>query len=203
MDFLFVVALALQIAAIASKKYDSSSDESSIENILYYKDCSHKAKQAPIEQLRAVVSPPKPQTECVPKMCCSMSCANNCGQDANQGGNQFLQSQSMPMMQPFQPPPRQPLPLNQRPKKNKQQKPIGGRRSMGMGFTREHIKTLISQDEDIKKILKDLVRVTMQKVDLIDMINARRNANKIAQAPSSGRVFSINHSEEDDDEADM
>lgn len=29
---------------------------------------------------------------------------------------------------------------------------------------------MISQDEDIKKILKDLVRVTMQKVDLMQMM---------------------------------
>lgn len=42
--------------------------------------------------------------------------------------------------------------------------PIGGRR--GLTFTRDNIKSLISKDEDIKKILKDLVRVTMNKVDL-------------------------------------
>lgn len=74
---------------------------------------------------------------------------------------------------------------------------------MGMGFTREHIKSLISHDEDIKKILKDLVRVTMQKVDLIDMINARRNENKVVQTPSVGRMFNINHSEEDDGEVNF
>lgn len=42
--------------------------------------------------------------------------------------------------------------------------PIDGRRALS--FTRDSIKSLISKDEDIKKILKDLVRVTMSKVDL-------------------------------------
>lgn len=42
--------------------------------------------------------------------------------------------------------------------------PISGRR--GLSLTRDNIKSLINKDEDIKKILKDLVRVTMNKVDL-------------------------------------
>lgn len=42
--------------------------------------------------------------------------------------------------------------------------PIGSRR--GLTFTRDNIKSLINKDEDIKKILKDLVRVTLNKVDL-------------------------------------
>lgn len=42
--------------------------------------------------------------------------------------------------------------------------PIGSRR--GLTLTRDNIKSLINKDEDIKKILKDLVRVTMTKVDL-------------------------------------
>lgn len=55
---------------------------------------------------------------------------------------------------------------------NKLQIPLGGtRRDFSAGFTKEKIKSLISQDDDIRKILKDLVRVTMQKVDLLDMIS--------------------------------
>lgn len=51
--------------------------------------------------------------------------------------------------------------------------PIGGRRSFGL--TKEKIKGLISHDDDIRKILRDLVRVTMQKVEVLDMIHNNKN----------------------------
>lgn len=67
--------------------------------------------------------------------------------------------------------------------------PIIGRRDFG--FTKDKIKSLISQDDDIRKILKDLVRVTMQKVDLLQLINNRK-----AVTPKNSDA-SLNNSEED------
>ena len=61
----------------------------------------------------------------------------------------------------------------------------------GGGFTKDKIKSLISQDNDIRKILKDLVRVTMQKVDLLDLINTRRSGQNNPDASGN--------SEEEDD----
>lgn len=58
--------------------------------------------------------------------------------------------------------------------------PLGSRRDFG--FTRENIKNLISQDEEIKKILKDLVRVTMHKVDLVEAVKSRQNAMVATEA---------------------
>ncbi|RVE50193.1 hypothetical protein evm_005216 [Chilo suppressalis] len=191
---LLMIVISMQIIEIPARKYVSSSDES-IENLLYYKDCQHKQKgstESPI--LRSENVQPTPaarQPECpFPKMCCSMSCGNECASSQS-----FLSRQMEPLQNfggnpPFQPsrPPVQP-PVMQRARKKKMKPSMsplmafGGRRDSG--FTKERIKSLISQDDDIRKILKDLVRVTMQKVDLLEMINSRRNNNQITTESSA------------------
>ncbi|KAG6441701.1 hypothetical protein O3G_MSEX001930 [Manduca sexta] len=182
MDLLLFILITLQITKINSRKYASSSDES-IENLLYYKDCQHKKKEEPATVtptvLRAPDIPRNREPDCpFPRMCCALSCGNECGSPPFSGRNMEPLPQNF--LKPIPSPPRQPLisvqPLPQKGKKKRikpQLKipPVGGRRDFG--FTKEKIKSLISQDDDIRKILKDLVRVTMQKVDLMDMINGR------------------------------
>ncbi|CAK1579097.1 unnamed protein product [Parnassius mnemosyne] len=179
------IIFTLQIANVITKRHVSSSEES-IENLIYYKDCNHKHKQdaKPAIQPLSKPQPPPPPQEC--KMFCSMCCGDECVH--NQYPSMMnRQSLTMPQNimskpQPLQQPVPQP-PLHQKGKKKKLrtipelQPPIGGRRNVE--FTRQHIKSLISQDQDIRKILKDLVRVTMQKVDLLEMINSRRSVNEI------------------------
>ncbi|XP_059054644.1 uncharacterized protein LOC131848723 [Achroia grisella] len=199
MELRAILLIALHLRAVLSKKYISSSDES-IENLIYYKDCNHKHATVPPPIARAEVRPPPPQPECpFPKMCCTMSCGNECGNN-----QQPFMSRQMEPLQDLMPPkqassrqphsPAQPQVQRPRKKKGKQQlkmqPPIGGRREFG--FTKERIKSLIAQDDDIRKILKDLVRVTMQKVDLLEMINARRNGNV--------NIETTNNSDEDYDD---
>ncbi|XP_072949749.1 uncharacterized protein [Epargyreus clarus] len=184
MELFETMLIALQLTNIlAKKKYKiaSSSSEESIENILYYTDCNHKRRNAEPVNLQQPIPPPPPpkQQEC--KMCCSMCCGDNCINnhctDGTSRQGPIMKGRSGVGSMP-KPVPRQPdgpmQPIRMRKKKFKQPllPPIGSRRDFG--FTRENIKNLISQDDDIKKILKDLVKVTMQKVDLVEMINARR-----------------------------
>ncbi|XP_026749740.3 uncharacterized protein LOC113510484 isoform X2 [Galleria mellonella] len=184
MDVTEILLITIYVRIALSKKYILSSDES-FENMIYYKDCNHKhATEAPPAHRDAEHTPP-PRPQCLfPKMCCSMSCENECVSNSQQ--KSFMSRQMEPLqdlLPPMQPVPPQLQPVQpqiQRGRKKKvmqpkMQPPIGGRRDFG--FTKERIKSLISQDEDIRKILKDLVRVTMQKVDLLEMYNARRNAN--------------------------
>ncbi|CAH2040210.1 unnamed protein product, partial [Iphiclides podalirius] len=180
MELLETIIIILQLTNVLSKRYRSSSEES-IENLIYYKDCNHKRKEG-ATQPTILRGPPQPPQEC--KMCCSMCCGDECVQSQHQSviGRQspIMPQSGMPKPQPF----RQPVPqsaFNQKGKKKKPrqdlQPPIDGRRNVE--FTREHIRSLISQDQDIRKILKDLVRVTMQKVDLMEMINSRRAVNDV------------------------
>ncbi|KAJ2947328.1 hypothetical protein O0L34_g17041 [Tuta absoluta] len=184
------------------RQHDSEPDES-IENLLYFKDCKHK-NEKPVQMVSLKASPisttPPPRIDPVcpcPRMCCSMCCDCTAPQP-------FMGRQMSPLqtpMEPMQAAPQQPsppqmfphmqqpqMPQMVRPNKRKPNMmghpnpnpqipmfpPIGSRRELG-GFTRENIKNLISHDQDIKKILKDLVRVTMTKVDLVEAVNARRN----------------------------
>ncbi|XP_028174319.1 uncharacterized protein LOC114362932 [Ostrinia furnacalis] len=187
MRLLLLVAVNLHTVLVSSRKHDSDSDES-IENLLYYKDCNHKPKESsPAPNLRSEIQPTpvrKPDPCPFPKMCCSMSCGDDCGSQQS-----YLSRQMEPLqqnLQPIQPIsrqsslPAQPQIMRGRKKKIKPtmeemglQLPFGARKSLG--FTKEKIKSLISQDADIRKILKDLVRVTMQKVDLLEMVKARRS----------------------------
>jgi hypothetical protein len=181
------MTLSINVQQVFPKKYISSSDES-IENLLYYKDCQHKPKTSTEAALRSEIQPTPVarQPDCpFPKMCCSMSCGNDCGNPQSYLSRQMEPIQNFDAMPPIQSPPRQPrLPVQpqllQRARKKKlklpppknQQTPFGGRRDSG--FTKERIKSLISQDTDIRKILKDLVRVTMQKVDLLEIVKNRK-----------------------------
>lgn len=72
--------------------------------------------------------------------------------------------------------------------------PIGGRR--GLSLTRENIKSLINKDEDIKKILKDLVRVTMNKVDL----KTRKSGTPNEQSIDAPRIKEQGDDKKDDDD---
>ncbi|XP_013167074.1 PREDICTED: uncharacterized protein LOC106117345 [Papilio xuthus] len=182
MELLETILITLQFSNVLSKRYGSSSEES-IENLIYYKDCNHKRKEdvtAP-----SIRSQPQPTQEC--KMCCSMCCGDECTHTQHEP---MMSRQSPAMMKP--PPFRQPVPqptLNQRAKRPKMrqvpglQPPLANRRNIE--FTRQHIRSLISQDQDIRKILKDLVRVTMQKVDLMDMIKTRRSLNNVEGVENS------------------
>lgn len=115
---------------------------------------------------------PKPQ-EC--KMQCKMCCGEQCVDSQNLSFGR--QMQEVNRIEPKIPQPNI-QPQNERRKKAKPQmppiQPIPQRR--GLALTRENVKSLISKDEDIKKILRDLVRVAMQKVDLMQLINAKQNA---------------------------
>lgn len=108
----------------------------------------------------------------------------------------FYSGRQMDMMQNMQPiqhsaaqrPPNIPVQPQILPRGRKKKKPlpnlqlpIVGRRDFG--FTKDRIKSLISQDGDIRKILKDLVRVTMQKVDLLDMIQKRQSMQNYVPNP--------------------
>ncbi|XP_045485149.1 uncharacterized protein LOC123689391 [Pieris rapae] len=166
MQFLFVIILALHFTLIVCKrKYKDSSSEESIENVLYYQDCKHKRDQPAPLQMRAVEPPTtkKPQ-EC--KMCCSMCCGEECQQSStcNQQKPKMRQPQFTPVKKLEPARPTRPRVLNQN--------PFFARREFGL--TKENIKSLISQDTDIRKILKDLVRVTMQKVDLMQLLKAKQ-----------------------------
>ncbi|XP_068624948.1 uncharacterized protein [Battus philenor] len=177
MDILETILIAIQLTSVLAKRHRSSSEES-IENLIYYKDCNHKRKED-ATPAPAIRTQPQPPQEC--KMCCSMCCGDECVHN---------QHASVMSRQPLinKPPYRQPIPvpqppLNPRGKRGKIrqlpviQPPMDGRRNVE--FTRQHIRSLISQDQDIRKILKDLVRVTMQKVDLMEMIKARREVNNL------------------------
>ncbi|XP_063394601.1 sporozoite surface protein 2-like [Cydia fagiglandana] len=96
----------------------------------------------------------------------------------------------MPTMPPM--PQQKPIPQFMKQPKKKKQPPVPLHTRRDSGNAREHIKSLISQDEDIKKILKDLVKVTMKKVDLLEMIKARR-------AVASGN-FGLNNGDDDEEE---
>ncbi|XP_045496899.1 uncharacterized protein LOC123695182 [Colias croceus] len=165
---MYIQAVILLHASLilCRKRYRDSSSEESIENVLYYQDCQHKKDPPKPLQLRAVeptTTTKKPQ-EC--KMCCTMCCGDECTQ-TNSG-------RTMSMNQP-----RQPFPVQQ-PRKIEPSRPTRPRARNApffarrdLGFTKDNIKSLISQDMDIRKILKDLVRVTMQKVDLMQLMNSR------------------------------
>nr|XP_034828773.1 uncharacterized protein LOC117986061 [Maniola hyperantus] len=169
-----LIIITVHLTGVFCKNKHKHASSESIENILYYQDCNHKQKpSAPPVLLKA----PSPQPEC--KMCCTMCCGDQCVDShqmtlGRQTGMSPIEPKGINMpIQPDAMAPRQrrkkpkiPLPL---------QPPLPGRRAMGpLAFTRENIKSLISQDEDIRKILKDLVRVTMQKVDLMQLINSNR-----------------------------
>lgn len=169
----------------SKKHYGSSSEEETIENLLYFKDCQPKEQpttKAPIPlrfQQPPPPPPPPPQPQCpFPKMCCTLTCGNECSGTKESA---LISRQMEPIQrqhyQPFQPTiqSRGPAMPDQSARKRKRikfpaanmQTPINSRR--GFGLTKEKIKSLINQDGDIRKILKDLVRVTMQKVDLIEL----------------------------------
>ncbi|KAI5634230.1 hypothetical protein NE865_13031 [Phthorimaea operculella] len=200
MELIELIIITLQIASTFSKKrhrqHDSEPDES-IENLLYFKDCKHKNEATVVPVMLSVTEPPPPPPRrdpvCpCPRMCCSMCC--DCTGPEPMIGRQLspLQMSMQSLQQPQSPSQmmshmQQPqMPPMVRPNKRKPNMmgrpnaqipllpPIGSRRELG-GFTRENIKNLISHDQDIKKILKDLVRVTMTKVDLVEAVNARRN----------------------------
>ena len=138
----------------------------SVENILYYKDCNHK--KPTIRPLRQQVQRPQ-QQQC--KMFCTMCCGDQCVNTPQMGAGeqtQVVESRILPISPNMQKQIRKIRP--------KLQPPIPERR--GMSFTRDNIKSLIAKDEDIRKILKDLVRVTMQKVDLMELMK-NRNAEKM------------------------
>ncbi|XP_060802204.1 uncharacterized protein LOC132902162 [Amyelois transitella] len=175
------IFLLLSIARNATpRRHRESSSGESIENLLYYQDCKHTT--APPS---STVSSPKierlsdSRPSCpYPKMCCAMSCNNApcVSEQLNSYGNQMHPNlQPYPRMQKQRQLYEQPQVLRTRKKKIRPSAPmVNGRRDFG--FTKDNIKSLISQDEDIRKILKDLVRVTMQKVDLQEMIKSRRMA---------------------------
>ncbi|CAH1635551.1 unnamed protein product [Spodoptera littoralis] len=214
-----------------SKKYkSSSSDEDSIENLLYYKDCQRQGKTETTpkpEQLQYEPRPPTPppppppprQSDCpFPKMCCALTCGNECGGN-NPSPGYMRQTEHINHMQPM-PMPMQPLPpmgqlphqpgmgmqqqmIQRRKKKvklppNKIPIPPQTRRDFSAGFTKEKIKGLIAQDNDIRKILKDLVRVTMQKVDLLDMINSnnKRDDEDVTEITSPTPEFNLDEYDE-------
>lgn len=201
------------LKVFAKKSHDSSSDES-IENLLYYKDCQRDKKEKPSTPLyeRLEVPPRRTAMDCpFPKMCCSLTCGGNeCGTSSPFFGPQIETMDRMKLNHPPIMPlsgPTQPLQQSMprgRKKKVKQpmslqmQPPIGSRRSYG--FTKDRIKSLINEDDDIRKILKDLVRVTMQKADLVDMINTNRGS--VSKPPLQTRD-SPNHNTEDEEDEDL
>lgn len=198
---------------VFTKKYASSSDES-IENLLYFKDCRKNNKNVgsstppPFERL---VAPPKPRgMDCpFPKMCCSLTCdgGNECngqtspffGQQGSMGAEQVYPPIG-PLSAPLQPQ----VQLKSKARKKKLKQPMriqippmpSARRNYA--FTKDKIKNLINQDDDIRKILKDLVRVTMQKVDLVDKI---KMGNAETSAPL--RPMLKNSDVDDDDDDDL
>lgn len=139
----------------------------SIENILYYKDCNHKQRPSPtpVQPLRS--SPPQ---QC--KMICTMCCGDQCVDS-----QQIAPARQAQVLEPKVPPHLKPNMQKERQKIKPKFSPIIPQRR-GLTFTRENIKSLISKDEDIRKILKDLVRVTMQKVDLMQLIKRKQNVIK-------------------------
>ncbi|KAH9645047.1 hypothetical protein HF086_005592 [Spodoptera exigua] len=230
MDFLQIFILTIYMTQVArsksrSKKYkSSSSDEDSIENLLYYKDCQRQGKTEATPKpmpLRYEAPPPTPpppprQPDCpFPKMCCAMTCANECSVGGPNPTPAFVNRQMEPFnniqpIQPLQPIPQQPhqpgmgiqQQMIQRRKKkvkfqpNKIQMPQQTRRDLS-GFTKEKIKGLIAQDNDIRKILKDLVRVTMQKVDLLDMLNSnKRDDEEVTEITSPTSLFDLEEYDE-------
>ncbi|CAH2234441.1 uncharacterized protein LOC120626951 [Pararge aegeria] len=180
MKLLEMILITIHLTGISCKKKHKEISSESIENILYYKDCNHKQNPTPIPLLG---SPPPKQQEC--KMCCTMCCGDQCVDShqvklGRQAGMAQLEPKGIMPIQPDIKPPRE------RRKKQKFpapiQPPLPGRRGLGpIAFTRENIKSLISQDEDIRKILKDLVRVTMQKVDLMQLLNNKQNVGNVKQ----------------------
>ncbi|CAH2085797.1 unnamed protein product [Euphydryas editha] len=177
--------LIVHLTSVSPKRYRHVSSES-IENILYYKDCNHKQTPTMAPVLR---SPPE-QQEC--KMQCKMCCGDQCVDSQNlslgrqmQGQNHIEPKMSQPNIKP---------PTERRKKIRPQMPsmpPIPQRR--GLALTRENVKSLISKDEDIKKILRDLVRVAMQKVDLMQLLSAKQNVVKT----DSDRSADVSDSEND------
>ncbi|XP_050349226.1 uncharacterized protein LOC126772736 [Nymphalis io] len=172
MRYLEMVTIIMHFTSISTKRYKHISSES-IENILYYKDCNHKQKTtvSPV-----FLSAPQ-QQEC--KMRCTMCCGDQCVDSQKLSlGRQMQGQNNIELESKLRQPNMKPPMLKQ--KKMKPQLPLilpvasaSGRR--GFGFTKENVKALISKDEDIRKILKDLVRVTMQKVDLMNLLKGRQN----------------------------
>ncbi|KAL4714655.1 hypothetical protein ACJJTC_012572 [Scirpophaga incertulas] len=177
------IILSMQVMRVLPRRHVSSSE--SIENLLYYKDCQHNTKTTPkplklLKEVKPTSNVPR-QPDCpFPKMCCSMSCGNDCGSPHSYLSRQ-MESLSIEPFQAMQPPKQHMLKQPPIMKQNRNKKliqlpnhpPNGSRRQSG--FTKDKIKSLISQDDDIRKILKDLVKVTMQKVDLVQMIDSQRN----------------------------
>ncbi|VVC94287.1 unnamed protein product [Leptidea sinapis] len=163
---------------MCKRKYRSSSSEESIENVLYYQDCKHKREQPEPEKLRASEAPPPKPQEC--KMSCRMCCGEKCQQTfvGKTAPNKFQQAAFLPKPPSIKPktPPRLPVKSEDTTNNFDIQHAFLGRRDLSL--TKENIKNLISQDADIRKILRDLVRVTMQKADLMQMLSARRNIEK-------------------------
>ncbi|KAJ8718867.1 hypothetical protein PYW07_016423 [Mythimna separata] len=194
MDFLVILVLALYITHALTKsrsrKHKASSEEGSIENLLYYKDCQRNGKPEPmtkmplmLEVLPTTTPAPPRQPDCpFPKMCCALTCGNECGGSPPAS---HMQANSPMLGPPYMSPANAASirrgringvhPPNMKRKRNRPPLPLLPTRRDFSGFTKEKIKGLISKDDDIRKILKDLVRVTMQKVDLQDMINANQN----------------------------
>ncbi|XP_045767341.1 uncharacterized protein LOC123868777 [Maniola jurtina] len=173
MEVLKLVIITVHLTGIFCKKKHKDASSESIENILYYQDCNHKQKPTPPPVL---LKGPPPQPEC--KMCCTMCCGDQCvdSHQVNLGRQAAMNHIEPKGIMPIQP---DVMPPGQRRKKPIMslplRPPLPGRRGMGpMAFTRENIKSLISQDEDIRKILKDLVRVTMQKVDLMQLMSSNK-----------------------------
>lgn len=139
----------------------------SIENILYYKDCNHKQRPTIMPLRHEVQQPQQQQCKMFCTMCCGDQCINTPQMDTGRQ-SQVMESRIMPIS----PNP----PKEKRKIRPKIQPPVPERR--GLSFTRDNIKSLISKDEDIRKILKDLVRVTMQKVDLMELLKNRNSVKR-------------------------
>ncbi|CAH0723949.1 unnamed protein product, partial [Brenthis ino] len=167
MKFIELIIIILYLSNIFARRRHKVISSESIENILYYKGCNHKQRPTatPVQQMRS--SPPQ---QC--KMICTMCCGDQCVDS-----QRIAPARQAQKLEPKVPPILKPNMQKERRKDQPKLSPTIPQRR-GLSFTRENIKSLISKDEDIRKILKDLVRVTMQKVNLMQLIKAKQNVIK-------------------------
>lgn len=154
----------------------------SLEHLFYYKDFRPREETTTVTTttttaaakllMRAPLNPRK--------NCCCCCTSNSCNEgninipverQLPEPSEMGSMSESMSPIQPIQSDPERKKIMT------RMHQPLW-RRSGGVSFTKDHIKKLISHDEDIKKILRDLVRVTMQKINVLDMIKASGKREK-------------------------
>ncbi|KAG7309810.1 hypothetical protein JYU34_004312 [Plutella xylostella] len=209
-----VFLISLHITSTPCKhRHHINLHDGSIENIFYYQDVKHNPENnypIPLKgtpwNMHDRVESPTTKPACCPKLCCS-SCCGDCHSNNpvvmhqfpptffNTNGNNPVEQINPLDMKPDAKPDWSPSHQKYYDElKNKTLHGIqhhSGRRQFV--DTKDNIRGLIAQDEDIKRILKELVRVTMQKVTLVEQLKEKQ---------TSRRVMDVGGTETKDDTTD-